>query len=121
MAEQACRCCKTVPTPPMLRIMLKHEGIDFTDFNDYNKILENLKKSKESLKEAIAKGKEIHQSFLLEIAEIAKLNGNLSAEAAIKQIAHIEATISVFNTLKRIMKKSIRRKCHSKCPTGTLV
>lgn len=90
----------------MLKIMEKYEDTDFGDCAEYDIIIENLAKSKESLKEAIAKGKELRQAFLAEKAEVAHLNGNLSAEAAIKQIAHIEAIISVFNSLKRVMRKN---------------
>jgi hypothetical protein len=42
-------------------------------------------------------------TFLLERANIAHQNRNLIMEAAIKQLAHIEATIHTYASIKRIM------------------
>jgi hypothetical protein len=41
--------------------------------------------------------------FLLERAEIAELNNNQTQEPAIKQLAHIEASLQTYASIKRVM------------------
>jgi hypothetical protein len=95
------------PTQPMLNIMEKFPTTDFSGMNDKPTIIEKLQESKEKYKEAIAHGKELRHEFLLERANIAHQNGNLTIEAAIKQLAHIKATIQTFTSIKRVMHQSI--------------
>jgi hypothetical protein len=93
------------PTPMqlMVNIMEKFTDTDFSGMDDKLTIIEKLQESKENYKEAIAHGKELHHEFLLERADIACQNGNLSMEAAIKQLAQIEATIQTYASIKRVM------------------
>jgi hypothetical protein len=93
------------PTPmqPMLNIMEKFTDTDFSGMDDKPTIIEKLRESKENYKEAIAHSKELRHEFLLERADIAHQNGNLSMEAAIKQLAQIEATIQTYASIKRVM------------------
>jgi hypothetical protein len=48
-------------------------------------------------------GKELQNEFLLERADIAVNNNNQTLEAAIKQLARIEASIQTFASIKRVM------------------
>jgi hypothetical protein len=90
----------------MLNIMEKFPKTDFAGMNDKPTIIEKLQESKEKYKEAIAHGKELRHEFLLERANIAHQNGNLTMEAAIKQLAHIEATIQTYASIKKVMHRS---------------
>jgi hypothetical protein len=92
----------TTPTQPMINVMEKFPMTDFSGFNNKTTIIEKLQESKEKYKEA----KELRHEFLLERAEIAHQNGNLTMEAAIKQLAHIEATIHTYASIKRVMHRT---------------
>jgi hypothetical protein len=103
LSLHAHRTKSTTPTQPMINIMERFPTIDFSGFNNKTSIIEKLQESKERYKEAIAHRKELHHEFLLERAKIAHQNGNLTMEAAIKQLAHIKATIQTYASIKRVM------------------
>jgi hypothetical protein len=65
-----------------------------------------LKECREEHKQAIKNTKEIRQKFMAKRAEIARLNGNVTAEAAIIQLKNIEALIKVYASIHRVMKPS---------------
>jgi hypothetical protein len=91
------------PTQPMLNSMEKFTDTNFSGMGDKPTIIEKIQESKEKYKEAIAHSKELHHEFLLERANIAHQNGNLTMEAAIKKLAQIEATIQTYASIKRVM------------------
>jgi hypothetical protein len=80
--------------------------MDTTGHQDIPSILEKLWESKETYKDAIAKGKELQHQFLLERAKIAANNSNQTLETAIKQLAHIEASIQTYSAIKQVMNPS---------------
>jgi hypothetical protein len=106
LSLHAHRTKSTTPTQPMINIMERFLMTDFSGFDNKTTIIEKLRESKERYKEAIAHGKELLHEFLLEKAEIAHQNGNLTMEAAIKQLAHIEATIQTYASIKRVMHRT---------------
>jgi hypothetical protein len=77
----------------MTKIMLKYPNMDTSGYQDIPSSLEKLQESKETYKDAIAKGKELQYEFLLERAKIAANNSNQTLEMAIKQLAHLEVSI----------------------------
>jgi hypothetical protein len=97
------------PTPPMARIISKYPNMDTTGHQDIPSILEKLQESKETYKDAVAKGKELRHQFRLERAEIAANNSNQTLETAIKQLAHIEASIQTYSAIKQVMNPSAYR------------
>jgi hypothetical protein len=80
--------------------------MDTTGMEDTPTIIQQLWDSKEKYREAIAKGIQIRHEFLLERAEIAHKNSNQMIEAAIKQLAHIEASIQTYASIKRVMNRT---------------
>jgi hypothetical protein len=74
------------------------EGLD-----DTPTIIHNLRQNKETYRNAIARGKELRHAFLLERAKIAALNNNQTQETATKQLAHIEASIQTYASMKHVM------------------
>jgi hypothetical protein len=103
LALQANRSNASTPTPPMESIMSRHPTMDTEGLDDTPTIIHNLRQSKETYRDAIAKGKELRHAFLLERAEIAALNNNQTQETAIKQLAHIEASTQTYASIKRVM------------------
>jgi hypothetical protein len=93
-------------TPPMARIISKYPNMDTTGYQDIPSILEKLQESEETYKDAIARGKELRHQFLLNRAEIAANNSNQTLETAIKQLAHIKASIQTYLAIKRVMNPS---------------
>jgi hypothetical protein len=106
MAEQAERKHETTPTPAMSNIMTKYPEELFASMDDIAVVKDQLKECREEHKKAINNAKEIQQKFLAERAEIARLNGNITAEAAIIQLKNIEALIEVYASIRRVMKLS---------------
>jgi hypothetical protein len=106
MAEQAERKHETTPTPAMSNIMTKYPEELFASMDDIAVVKDQLKECREEHKKAIDNAKEIRQKFLAERAEIAHLNGNITAEAAITQLKNIEAVIEVYASIRRVMKPS---------------
>jgi hypothetical protein len=105
MAQQAVRKAEQTPTPPMSNIMNKYPEEEFTNLEENDHINERLKECREDYKQAIENSKEIRRKFLAERAEIARLNGDITAEAAITQLMHIEASITVYASI-RVMNPS---------------
>jgi hypothetical protein len=87
----------------MAKIITNYPNMETSGMNDRSTILEQLQSCKENYKQAIAKGKELRHEFLLERAEIAASNNNQTLETAIKQLAHIEASIQTYASIKRVM------------------
>jgi hypothetical protein len=58
---------------------------------------------------SIAKGKELQHEFVLEQAKIAASNNHQTLETAIKQLAHIEASIQTYVLIKRVMNPTAYR------------
>jgi hypothetical protein len=106
IAEQAARKGESTPTPPMSNIMNKYPAEDFSNMDDTVNITDQLKECSENFKKAIENSKEIRRNFLKERAEIAHLNGDITAEAAIIQLMHIEASITVYASIRRVMNPS---------------
>jgi hypothetical protein len=91
----------------MEQIMSRYPTMDTAGINNTPTIIYNLRQSKETYRDAIAKGKELRHAFLLERAEIAALNNNQTQETAIKQLAHIEASIQTYASTKQVMHLSL--------------
>jgi hypothetical protein len=106
MAEQALRKNETTPTPPMITIINKYPDEIFNNMDEKEIIYEQLKLCRESHKHAMENAKSLRRSFLIERAEIARLNGNITAEAAILQLLNIEETVNTYKSLRRIMNPS---------------
>jgi hypothetical protein len=94
------------PTPPMVSIMEKYPDEDFTQHDTEEIIWEKIKDCAETSRQTKDNAHEIRQAFLAEKADIAKQNGNLSLEAAIRQIQNIEATKKNYAIISRIMEKN---------------
>jgi hypothetical protein len=102
LALQANKDNKPVPTTPMEITITNYPNMDTSGMHDKPAILEELRACKENYKQAIAKGKELQHKFLLERAEIAANNNDQTLETAIKQLAHIEALIQTYTSIKRV-------------------
>jgi hypothetical protein len=106
MAEQAVRKGEESPTPPMTTIMDRYPQENYESMDNNGHVAERLKECREDHKTAIENSKEIRRKFLAERAEIARLNGDITAEAAIVQLNHIEASIAVYASIRRVMNPS---------------
>jgi hypothetical protein len=106
LALQANQSNFTLPTQPIKKIINQYPNMDTTGMEDIPIIIQRLCNSKEKYREAIAKGKQIQHDFLLERAEITHENSNQTIEAAIKQLAHIEASIQTYASIKRVMNRT---------------
>jgi hypothetical protein len=80
--------------------------MEITGMDGKDIIIQRLHDSKENYKDAIARGKDIRQDFLLERALIARENGTQTIETAIKQLVHIEASIQTYALIKRVMNRT---------------
>jgi hypothetical protein len=80
--------------------MAKHPAMDTSGIDNQPTILDKLRQSKETYREAIAKGNELHHEFLPERADIASRNNNQMLETAIKQLDHIKASIQTYTSIK---------------------
>jgi Reverse transcriptase (RNA-dependent DNA polymerase) len=87
-------------------IIEKYPKIDFSDHDDEDVIKERIKACIETSRQTRQNAHELRQQFLEEWADIAKQNGNLSLEAAIRQIQNIEATKRNFTVIGRIMERN---------------
>jgi hypothetical protein len=96
LAEQADRKNEYTPTPPMAEIMARYPTEDFTNMDIQENIKEQLKQCRENYKQAKENAKELRQAHLAERAEIAHLNGNITAEAAILQLNQIKAITNLY-------------------------
>jgi hypothetical protein len=103
LALQANRNNAPTPKPPMKHIMSRYPKMDTAGLDKRPTIIHHLKQSKETYRDAIAKGKELCHAFLLEKAEIAALNNSQTQETAIKQLVHIKASIQTHASIKRVM------------------
>jgi predicted small secreted protein len=90
----------------MEKIINCYPNMDTTGMEDKPTIIQKLQDSKEKYREAIAKGKQIRHEFLLERAEIAHENGSQTIKAAIKQLAHIKASIQTYASIKWVMSRT---------------
>jgi hypothetical protein len=106
MAEQAARKHEQTPTPPMSHIMDKYTDENYELMSDMDHITERLKECREDYKKAVKNSKEIRRKFIAERAEIAQLNGDITAEAVILQLNHIEASIAVYTSICSVMNPS---------------
>jgi hypothetical protein len=106
LAEQAYRKNENTPTPPMETIVQRYPNETFENMEVKEAIYDQLKLCREHHKKAIENSKELRRSFLIERAEIAHLNGDTTAEAAIIQLKNIEDVIITYNSLRRVMNPS---------------
>jgi hypothetical protein len=88
-----------------MRISGEDEDEDLTMYDDEETIWEKIKECSETSRQTKENAHELRQAFLTERAEIAKENGNLSLEAAIRQIQNIESTKRNY-AISRIMEKN---------------
>jgi hypothetical protein len=84
----------------------KGPTVNFSGFKNNDIVNEKVLETAQQWRNAKSHAHELHQQFLEEKAEIAKLNGNLSLEQAIQQMQQIIATKRNFTILGQIMEQS---------------
>jgi hypothetical protein len=106
MAEQAARENEQTPMTWMLAVITKYPNKKFSHMDSTENIQQQLKICHKNNHQAKDNSKELRQCFLAKQAEIKRLNGNITAEAAILQLKHIKASVNVYKSLRQVMNPS---------------